>query len=393
MRSIRCVIPLLGLAASCTTPYSPPVILDNSARFIGISELMTPGAPVDVVLMHGMCTHNRTWVAEANSKLVEALGGSVIIDPSQLKPIATIDGETEIYQQSFVIRGNVLRTFSILWSPATTGEKHGLCYDQTNKSMICGGERAYPFTRATLNTKAKDWLLDDCLSDALVYAGKRREAIQKQIKQAILYAAGARSTEKTLPAVMQAAAEETAWLFFVSHSLGSKILFDSLYQLTKDPKTAAAGRQTFARTVQVFMEANQLPLLALAIDPNQVTAASVATGRAAEQPVDSLDALVREIPERSLRQGGLPVEPKRKPVQFQVVAFTDPNDVLSYILTGSVVGQKASYHFIDVAVSNHSTWFGTLEDPIGAHLDYEKNRDVQDLIACGRPTWSGCLKQ
>ena len=315
MRSVSYVIPLFGLVASCTTPYSPPVIPDSSAKFLGISEFMRPlpGPPVDVVLMHGMCTHNLSWVVEANSDLVEALGGSAKVDPKQLKPVVPpIDGETEIYEQNFVIGGKALRTFSILWSPATTGEKHSLCYDQTNKSMICRDTQAYPYTRATFNADAKDSLLDDCLSDVVLYAGKRRAAIQKQIKQAILYAAGAQSIDKSLSAVTRAAEGETSWLFFISHSLGSKIIFDSLYQLTKDQQTAAAGRQTFARTAQVFMQANQLPLLALAIDSSQITAFAGATGLIQDQPVDSLDVLVREFQaDRSPRIKEMPVEPER----------------------------------------------------------------------------------
>jgi hypothetical protein len=67
-----------------------------------------------------------------------------------------------------------------------------------------------------------------------------------------------------------------------------------------------------------------------------------------------------------------------------LVAFTDPNDLLSYTL------QKEKYERPGVAVhnvlvSNARTWFGAFENPVDAHVRYLDNPDVGRLIACGEP--------
>ena len=72
-----------------------------------------------------------------------------------------------------------------------------------------------------------------------------------------------------------------------------------------------------------------------------------------------------------------------------MVAFTDPNDLLSYRLL------PARYAAPDVAVadalvSSAMTWMGMLENPMTAHLDYMGNPDVGEMIACGFPRLPGC---
>ena len=65
-----------------------------------------------------------------------------------------------------------------------------------------------------------------------------------------------------------------------------------------------------------------------------------------------------------------------------VVAFTDPNDLLSYRLLPPVV-DLASARLINVIVSNAATWLRSLERPDIAHCGYTLNRTVMGLIAQG----------
>lgn len=65
-----------------------------------------------------------------------------------------------------------------------------------------------------------------------------------------------------------------------------------------------------------------------------------------------------------------------------IVAFSDPNDLLSWGLHDSAV-QVEGAKTIDVWVSNAATWFGALENPLAAHVGYAANPAVARLIACG----------
>lgn len=161
--------------------------------------------------------------------------------------------------------------------------------------------------------------------------------------------------------IASASAEEP--LAVITDSLGSKVLFDALDdQVDKGAGTArSAGIRTRQRIGLVFMRANQLPLLALA-DPE----------RRESDPLKSLSS------ERSPVLGA---------ARFQrtVVAFSDPNDLLSYPLLGSSYRnpQWSGVKFADVLVSNDRSWLGLIENPWTAHTAYEKNRDVTRLMLHG----------
>jgi len=90
-------------------------------------------------------------------------------------------------------------------------------------------------------------------------------------------------------------------------------------------------------------------------------------------PADSLDALLR-------LKGPRISAMKSKPCPM-VVAFNDPNDLLSYILAPAK--QSGSYAVVDVVVSNAPTYFGLLEMPDKAHGGYPGNKKVQELMAKG----------
>ena len=73
------------------------------------------------------------------------------------------------------------------------------------------------------------------------------------------------------------------------------------------------------------------------------------------------------------------------------MAFTDPNDVLSYTLPPEHYASE-SVKVFNILVSNAPTWLGLLERPDRAHLDYLKNPDVGRLVACGVPASALCKR-
>lgn len=166
------------------------------------------------------------------------------------------------------------------------------------------------------------------------------------------------------------AAERTAPFFIITHSLGSKIAADALVEVPRtrdDVLTSALGR-----TYQIFMEANQLPILVLGNGRVSAHLEASRVGAAA-----SMQALVARIAEG---RGRIPGPHVLKDEPIVVVAFNDPNDLLSWGLHDSAV-QFEGAKTVDVWVSNAPTWFGFLENPLVGHVGYATNPAVARLIA------------
>jgi len=382
----------LALLAACSTPYKTPALVANGGgdtHFSGLVDLFGPEQTLDVLLVHGMCTHDARWAHEAVQNLSTLLGGSGA--DVQLKAVAVAGTDIVLHQQTLLTSQGRLRANAIVWSPLTAPLKAQLCYDQTNKSASCPPDeaaKAYPYQRAALNRLLKDSLMDDCLADALIYQGRSRDGINQQMQQAILQAvatSGGSAMAAQTPLVAAAAAVPGSQpLVVLTESLGSKLAFDALYKLSRNAQTEAAGDQIWRRITQIFMGANQLPILALAdsaLDANKLAASR--DEDAASYPADPIGALMRGAPAK-----------RRPSVQMTrlpgVVAFTDPNDLLSYLLSPSPHAVALGYPVVDVAVSNASTYFGVLEMPTSAHGGYLANRAVRSLIACGHPKRAAC---
>ncbi|MBW8363351.1 MAG: hypothetical protein K0M39_02210 [Rhizobium sp.] len=219
------------------------------------------------------------------------------------------------------------------------------------------------------------------MADAIIYQGKARDAIIEQLQKAILTAAASPRPSSAFSDVVTAAATASAPLVLITESLGSKMAFDAIYKLvtSQDKNESAAGIRTFDRTTEVFMGANQMPILALAdqgLDGSQSTLAN--------SPNYPKDALAELIAMKRLRAATVTAPPPR------VVAFTDPNDALSYILAPAK--QVANYDVVDVLVSNDNTYLGLLENPYPAHVGYLANPEVMRLIACGSSD-KGCVSR
>ncbi|HEY0589344.1 MAG TPA: hypothetical protein VGD52_24660 [Pseudoduganella sp.] len=338
-----------ALLVGCTSlPYRPA---QADGAFPGLVDFVaaTPGHSVDVLLVHGMCTHDVRWADETVAQLRSALNAQAV-RPGGAAPAMAADG-IEIVERTISLRQGELRIKALVWSPLTTPLKRQLDYDLSARQ---------PATRAKLNARAKDKLLDDCIPDALVYQGVARDTIQRRMAQAIV-----RATEDAAPG---------SPLLVLSSSLGSKILFDTLLRMD------VAAQRTIDRLAYLVMAANQIPLLAL---PDQqipgTTQGSVAA--AVHQP-DSLHALLlkRRAPASPRTGGGL---------RLSVVAFSDPNDLLTYTLERERYA-GLGVDVVNVLVSNAPTWFGLLERPDHAHTNYLLNPDVARMVACGEPRSARC---
>lgn len=354
------------MLSGCGTPYHPPQILEPDAHFPGLVDVLAaqPERRVDVLLVHGMCTHDAAWADTAVARVTAALTAATARD-ARVASSPLPDGEVAIVPAALDTPQGRIAFRSLIWSPLTQPLKRRLCFDQGDKSALCEGSAPYAPTRARLNALLKERLLDDCLADAVIYEGQARAAIQARMREAVLAATADQSA--------------SAPLLVVAESLGSKILFDTLLAMMDEesgPAAQAAGR-VVARMRTLVMDANPIPLLALAEQP--LPAASD-TATLASPAADSLHRLLQRRQQLARRGAAAPL---------LLLAFSDPNDVLSYTLAPRDYADQ-NVVVINILVSNASTWFGLLERPDTAHTGYLENADVGRLIACGQPASRLC---
>ncbi|NYE61930.1 hypothetical protein FHW58_003137 [Duganella sp. 1224] len=359
----RAALLLMVLLCACTTPYHPPLV--PSATFPGLIDLaaQADGREADVLLVHGICTHDASWASVTVAQLARALSDATTTTTPATAIVArnAAAPAVDIVPATIVTPAGRLRFSALIWSPLTNDLKRQLCYDQTDKSALCTDAPPYPYTRARLNARFKDGLIDDCLPDALIYQGVARDSIRQRMRAAVLQ--------------VLSAAHADVPLVVIAHSMGSKILFDTLLSMTEEPAGSPAAqlaRQAVDRMRFLVMAANQIPLLSLA--DQQVPGATLAAAP------DSLQLLLRQ---RQASQRRVPGG------NLTVVAFTDPNDLLSYTLEESKYAQQGVTVY-NILVSNAPTWLGLLERPDTAHLEYLSNPDVGRLIACGQPISRRC---
>jgi len=375
---------VLGLTA-CSMPYARPIVAQEpgaqDASFDGIRDLVTQAArhnaTLHVIWTHGMCTHDPSWVADWVTRVTTTLGGTA-------QPIGGWAATGKLMRVAYEFQtpaGTFDSTF-ILWSPMTASYKQQLVSDNPGTDP----SKSFPYQRASLNNDLKVGLINDCLADAVVYAGTNGDPIRKQMKQAVCYALGGRPVSGG-PCDLSGA-ELDRPLAIVTESLGSKFLFDAVRATWDDAGQNTPEQQRLARRLasisMVYMLANQLPLLDLASPvPAEATsgaAVSASTGVPPPPLASSLgrflDVLRKSHGIRAQQQPSAALPP------LTVVAFTDPNDLLSYRLLPSELDVSQA-RLINVIGSNVPTWFGFVERPDYAHCGYVWNRKVIGLLADG----------
>lgn len=359
------VVTLVLLLPGCSTPYRPAVVVRDSAPFSGIAGVIAANQPqaVDVILVHGICSHDAVW-ADAAIDRVAGIVETHAPPASQTTAAAAPGNAIQLVERTRAVAGGTVRFHAIVWSPLTSALKRQLDYDATGTPTDCAHDDVCKPVRAKLNGVVKDSLLNDCLSDALVYEGASHAAMRDAMVD-------------TVSQVLEANPDDGATLVVVAESLGSKMLFDALSSMleSNQPRTQALGRRAARRQGLVFMAGNQLPILGLA---EQMP---VARAMPAQDTLQRFLELRRRQPAPAPRAGGI--------ARLGVVAFTDPNDVLSYRLLPARYAAP-DVAVADVLVSNDRTWLGLIENPLTAHLDYLANPDVGALIACGYPKAAGC---
>jgi len=361
----------------------------------------------------------------------------------------------------------VLKVYELVWDPATSWAKN----------WYTGHDTEFNKEREKVNKDLKSSVVNESISDAVMYLGSYRELIQFPIllaycKVATDYPADddgvfecplndARSQHAIIDAQEFAKKNNIA---IITHSLGTRIVFDtlgilgyegffqSIYEklqpsgvvLTKykgNSESADFLRDVFAMSLdKVFTLANQVPLLELSELRNPFDFGGGESMRQLGKGVNQFLEIRKEKAVKSSKEAENPL---------QVVAFTDPNDLLSYnlkcwyylhVLRNKDITSKQLKKYLNEGDLNQSriffskmfgegcvpsgeTWItnynelwkretsisivdvsmnlagwkfpGFYADPEMAHSKYfEKNEDkIEKLIACGGSSRDGLSRK
>ncbi len=358
------------------TPYASPVVekpsADDAGTFHGLlslAESLPPSSSLKVLWTHGMCTHPSSWVDDRMKRLVASIGGT----PQTLSVRPVGSHGAALRTDRVTLRSTTIDVTFLTWSALTTPYKAALTYDH---SKHYGGD--FPYARATLNRELKRGLINDCMTDVVVYGGPNGVNIRHAAQEAVCEAMGGR-VEGTTCNVPPGSAP--AALAFVTESLGSKMLFDAILAVwtaaeKSDDKTAAGRVENgLAATRMMYMVANQLPLLDAA---GEETAGAIWDAAPRRPAARSNTRTVFDLFSRARRTSSRTIEP------MTVVAFSDPNDLLSYrIVPGHLDGNLKDFRIVNVMVSNDTTYFDYVERPDTAHCGYTWNPHVFGMLAKG----------
>lgn len=359
------------LASACTKPYAPPewhvANAPEALEFPGIRQLLDRDKPLRLFWIHGMCPHTAEWAIERAKILASALSA---IEP-RMGPILKAAAGHEIVTAEIDAPGGRILAHWLIWSPLIDTYRDSLNYDSSPHYGPSLDKRA------SLNATLKSTIMNQCLVDAVVYSGAGRAMIQGAVRESVCQALGGNLNPAS---GCTFGADDGASIALVSESLGSKLLADAVRDIWKrnadGPSAAFAAR--LGRVGALYLVSNQIPLLDAA-DPPRASVAS-GPGELPEGLPGLIEAIQRGKPARPA--GGVSVDSLPP---LHVVAFTDPNDLLSYRLETRHIGSDST-PLANALVSNANTYFGLVARPDYVHCGYKWNPYVIGVLVNGHAT-------
>jgi hypothetical protein len=312
-----------------------------------------------------------------------------------------------------------IEAIEITWSPLTRWLKTTqLAYDSPSafdspKDEACreppDAERIppvkHPPARAALNQMIKEEMLDRNLADAIIYAGTYGPVLERGVAEALCHAIT--GPAPTTRCAWPAPDTDRYRYVFVTHSLGSRILYDTLLHLvgvatSEKGNPFAKGRfeaddawrrsqpyvaQMLARTPAIYMMANQLSLMGLSRASPDATPTSgpgpLLLPKAMEGPAScaTITTALAQARDDAIRSLNEPV------TALRLVAFNDTNDLLTWHVprwyeSDSADRCRPNVEVTNVFVQNAANWL-LIESPLPAHRNYFGNRQVWNAITCG----------
>ncbi|MCK4841477.1 MAG: hypothetical protein KAT04_06290 [Methylococcales bacterium] len=331
-----------------------------------------------VLMVHGVGDHKPGYSTEFFEKLAKALELSVtsrkhknIRLSDENNPQKTL-GNLRINRFLSKDRAKELLFYELTWSDITAKEKEVLAYDSSGE---------YSFRRTEVNDLMKRFA-NDTGPDPIIYLGESRADILLSFTQSFCWMAYGNWNDlptdtkrfcKT-PNILSINNDQYA---FVSHSLGSRIVIDGMQSIAtmlgnksgSNVKIKIAISEALKhKEIPIYMMSNQLPMLQLGRKPPEVS----------NQKKAYCDAKGEQYYQRML-------------TKTPIIAFSDPNDLLSYAIPPGFVEKYIDSRLcvdvtnININVAHVYDIFGLGEvaNPMDAHIGYDTDDRIVALIANG----------
>jgi hypothetical protein len=351
----------LCFTAICLLPGCIPLSVRHiENEFDGLnaaaSRSNSAGGTLRILFIHGMGRYQPGY----SEPLMQGIAARLNLSNTGLSRRITIRKESHDYGEINIANysspeGKKVRAYELTWSATT----------DALKTKQFGSDATYASDRVLVNRELKAKLIDDALADPVLYIGRYRNHMQFPIMRAI-------------EAILHDYQSQDE-LAIITQSLGSYMCYDTLLKMSRGESimgereySAAVVQDLIGHTNYVYMLANQLPLLELSEVSNPLPLRHV--------PATALKALAeirRQNKPKARRQ-----QPQA-PVPLHLVAFSDPNDLLSYPLDRtSISGNMIEYSNVVVSVER-SAILGVFAWPMTAHTGHDKSKVVMDLLAFG----------
>lgn len=355
--------------------------------FPGISENLNKNkGKTKVLMVHGVGDHVPGYTTQFLEKLAKQLNLNVRSESDKnielnapLFPDKNI-GNLRVTHLLNETTGKELTFYELTWSVISRPEKELLAYDTSGE---------YDFRRARLNSTMKKFS-NDVGPDPIIYLGQSREPILAAFAQSFCWMATRdwedlpESGKHMCTGLNDSNIDHIANddYVIISHSLGSRITIDGMqriaHMLANQQKYATATVKVMAteksmaalqkKRILMVMLSNQLPMLQLG----------------------------RELPEVHGQYKNY-CDPKgdhydkRLVSETSMLAFSDPNDLLSYGIPPGFLDKYLDSRLcsritnVNINVAKVMDAFGIsdLANPMEAHVGYDRDDRVVALIANG----------
>ncbi len=350
---------------------------------LGIStDLEDTKGKTKVLMVHGVGNHLPGYATEFLDKLSKEL--KLTAKASRYKDIQLMSfsdpdkklGNLRVSRLQNHEATKDMWFYELTWSEITKDQKALLAFDNSGE---------YSYRRAEVNDMLKKFS-NDTGPDPIIYLGESRDLILRSFAQAVCWMS--KDSWDELPKEGRHGCDfnhglnenfKQDSLVFVSHSLGSRITIDGITRMVSlleqpDKKSTLrtinkAKREALQnKHVQIFMLSNQLPMLQLGRELPEVIG----------QQADYCQAGGAKYSSRMFNE-------------TDIVAFSDPNDLLSY-----AIPHDFSEKYLDSRLCSHVTnininiakvfdafGIGKIANPLEAHVGYAKDDRVVALIADG----------
>ncbi|MEW8073819.1 MAG: hypothetical protein AB2826_25725 [Candidatus Thiodiazotropha sp.] len=219
MRILRTTLIFIAVIVihGCTKPYKPPIIEPADSAFLGFHPSSIDVNETNLVMIHGMCHQDNEWVEKSSSRLADHFG--MVKQETELL-FKDNSSNVQVFKTIIGNDNYSINLYGIVYGPSTLPFKRFLCKDVSKESDICP-TISYTRVRASLNSKLKDNLLNNCLADAIIYLGDLGNIIRKGVKNSLL-------------SIITDIENSNSPVYILSESLGSKIIRDGFYPVSTD---------------------------------------------------------------------------------------------------------------------------------------------------------------